>query len=433
MSYVLQDAGRWWEPQAERRHVEKEVSAQRRPAYIALVIFTGILLLAPQNFFPILAKFRIATLAGGGAIVCLLYDWWLRRKPILITREIVVCFLIIAWAVLTLPLSFWPAGSIGVLTDLYIKSVTIFFLLPNIVTTPARLRSIALTLVICAIPIALISLKNYVTGNFIIGSDPSFERVLGYQSGLASNPNDMALMLNLILPLAIALFLQKPRPGLAFLCFVAVILDAAGVIVSMSRAGFIGLAITAILYFTRLVRRPGRDRKLAMTVLALAILAVPLLPSNYVERIATIADRNADPTGSAQARWQGNIAAIRFIQQRPVFGAGLGMGMIALNMTGGPLWHDVHNVYLQYAVDLGIPGLVLFVLLMFGVISAVRSARNSSAELPALRNVFLLDEAIQISLVVFAATSFFYFYYMVGLALAARVATANALAEAKEA
>ena len=39
--------------------------------------------------------------------------------------------------------------------------------------------------------------------------------------------------------------------------------------------------------------------------------------------------------------------------------------MLALNDERGARWLSVHNAYLNYAVDLGLPGLTLFLMLLF--------------------------------------------------------------------
>jgi len=88
-------------------------------------------------------------------------------------------------------------------------------------------------------------------------------------------------------------------------------------------------------------------------------------------------------------------------------------------------WNPVHNVYLQYAVELGVPGLVLFLLLLGGCVKSVRSIRRRCAAEPGLRDLFYLAEGIEISLVAFAvAAPFhpvaynFYFYFIAGMAIA---------------
>ena len=159
-----------------------------------------------------------------------------------------------------------------------------------------------------------------------------------------------------------------------------------------------------------------------------------MLPSNYFERVATIANIHADPTGSSQIRWRDTVAAMHFVFDHPIVGAGLGMDVLALNQVRGEKWYAVHNVYLQYAVDLGLPGALLFILLLLGTLKGARSSRKRLAQLPEKRELFLLAEALEISLIVFAISGFFYpvaynfyFYYMGGLALAVRAVTQQAL------
>jgi putative inorganic carbon (hco3(-)) transporter len=143
----------------------------------------------------------------------------------------------------------------------------------------------------------------------------------------------------------------------------------------------------------------------------------------------------SDTTGSSQIRWRDTVAAARFVVEHPIIGAGIGMDILALNTVRGEEWMMVHNVYFQYAVDLGLPGIGLFVLLLYGVYRAASTSRKRLADQPARRDLFLLAEALEISLIVFALSGpfypvayHFYFYYMAGLALAARAVTNDVLA-----
>ena len=412
----------------------KDADSEGRPAFIAVVIFTFILLLSPQNWIPALAPFRIAFLAAGAAAVLLLWERWHRigprRTP---RREVILAMALATWALLTVPLSYWPGGSLNLLSDLYLKALAIFWLLANVVTTAHRLRLVAMSLLLCTIPLAGTALKNFMTGKFHGGVAPA-ERIIGYQSGLSSNPNDLALMLNLVIPLGVALFLSNKKAIVRIFCLLVIAFAIVGVILTFSRGGFLGLATTGTVYFTKLIRRPGSDRNWAFALLLVGMLLLPLLPSNYLGRIATMTDIETDPTGSAQERWGDNVVAMRFIIAHPIVGAGLGMDVLALNEERGPRWLRIHNVYLEYAVDLGLPGLVLFLLVLYGAFSTVRAARRRAASEPALRDLFLVNEGLEVSLIVFAIVGFFhpaaynfYFYYIAGLALASRLATDSAL------
>ena len=119
---------------------------------------------------------------------------------------------------------------------------------------------------------------------------------------------------------------------------------------------------------------------------------------------------------------------MRFVAAHPILGAGVGMNVLALNETRGASWKNVHNVYLEYAVDLGLPGLGLFLALFAGCLCATVVAMRRAAAITA-PDLFLLAEGLQTSLLVFAVAALFhpvayhfYFYYVAGLAIAARAA-----------
>jgi O-antigen ligase len=101
------------------------------------------------------------------------------------------------------------------------------------------------------------------------------------------------------------------------------------------------------------------------------------------------------------------------------------MNSAALNEARGSAWTKVHNVYLEYAVDLGLPGLLLFLLLFHACLAKARSTRRRAASVPSLRELCCLAEGVEISLLAFAVAAFFhpvayhfYFYYPAGLAVA---------------
>jgi O-antigen ligase len=335
---------------------------------------------------------------------------------------------LLGWIVLTLPVSMWPGGSLELLLGVYLKAVIVFWLLGSVVTTAPRLRQLVIVLTLATVPLALTGLKHFADGSFL-GSASGVARITGYQAGLAENPNDLALILNLLIPLGIALALTTRRMIIRVLLLGIVTLDAAAVIVTFSRAGFVALAVLMILYVGKLIRRPGVERTVAYSTIAIALGLLPFVPSGYADRIATITDVDADSTGSSQARWRDIAAASEYVAAHPIVGAGLGMDILALNETRGARWTQVHNVYLQYAVDLGLPGLLLFLALFARCVAAASATRRSISDIPALQDLARLAEGVEISLVVFAVAGLFYpvayhfyFYYVAGLAMAAHAA-----------
>jgi O-antigen ligase len=422
----------WWRPAVAEASGSPAVSWPRDEAasgalaFRALLAFTFVLILSPQTIVPALQPFRIALVAALVAIGAQLGSSLVGGRPLTVRRrEMALAAGLVGWAVVTVPLSYWPGGSTSFLLDLYLKTVALFWLLANAVDTLPRLRQAAWSLSLIAVPLALAGIRSYLSGVFIVTAH-SVKRIGGYEGGLTANPNDLALMLNMILPLTLALLGVARSLGSRALLVTIAVLQVACIVLTFSRAGFLTLATIVLVYLWRLARR-GR-LLYAGLALAGALTAVSVVPGAYLERLATITDPDADPTGSAQARWTDTMAALRFVLAHPVVGAGAGMNTLALNEVRGPSWMEVHNVYLEWAADLGLPGLALFLLLMFSCLKRARSVRRHAASTAGLAPLAFLAEGIEVSLLAFAVAAFFYpvayhpfFYFPAGLAVAADV------------
>ena len=434
MSTAQSAGSEWWRAEsqtaagdASRALVAAAADAtESRLPFWAMMTFTFILFIAPQLHFPALAPFRIALLTAIVAITTYLFDRVTRGQPIIMrTREMWITAGLIAWAILTVPFSNWPGESVSFLLDVYFKTLAIFWLLSHTVNTLPRLRLVVWALTLMTVPTAVTALDNFISGTFTSDSTQGVDRIVGYDAPLTGNPNGLALTLNLILPLSVALFLIARRTLVRAGLLAVIALDVIAVVVTFSRTGFLTLATTFAMYLWKLRKRP--EGGWAVAALLIAVVCIPLFSSSYLDRVSTIINKDSDPTGSAQARWSDMVAAANLVVRNPIVGAGVGTNTLALNEERGPYWLTVHNVYLQYAVDLGIPGLLLFILLLVRCINNARFVQQRSARVPAFQDFFYLAEAIQISLVAFAFAACFHtvayelhVYYFAGLAVAAK-------------
>jgi O-antigen ligase len=395
--------------------------------FAAVVCFTVVLLLAPQVAFPALDPLHLAAVSAMVAIGAHLWDRKRHGEPVFVgSRESRLAFALVGWSLLTAPISYWPGGSIALLFGFYLKSVVIFWLLSEVIDTRAKLQRLAAALTALAVPLAATAVRNYLSGAFIDGgAQRELQRIVGYQAPLTANPNDLALMLNLILPLSVALLWIHRQPFVRALLLGAIALDVVAVVTTFSRTGFLTLATVFAGYLWKLRRRP--ERIWAFGALGVGLCSFFFLPSGYLSHLGTIANISSDPTGSAQVRLQDMAAATGWALRNPLVGSGLGMNVLALNEARGVTWRYVHNVYLEYAADLGLPGLLLFLLLMSGCVACVGRVQRRLQATGDARDLFHLAEGIQLSLAGFAVAAFFhpvgyhfYFYYLGGLALAVR-------------
>lgn len=415
----------WWRPEAAApasrpapAPADATPLASGRLAFGALSAFMAILILAPQDIVPALAPLRLARLTAVTAIGAYLVHRWLHAADAgPMPRAFVLAGALVAWAIVTIPLSIWPGGSVSLLTELYLKAVAVFWLLGSVLTTTGRLRTMLWLQTLCTIPLALTSLMQY--GGGAAGPDGA-GRIAGYGDGLAGNPNDLALVLALTIPLTAALASSAASRVARLLATTILGMGIVAVMATFSRAGFVALVVVGMLWLAAQLRR--RPLRAVGALVLAATLAWAMVPAGYGARLTTMTDIESDPTGSAQERWRDMGVATSYMLDHPVVGAGLGMDILALNELRGATWRRVHNAYLNYGVDLGLPGLGLFLLLLWTVIRGVRRVerRDAAGELGALAG------GLRIALVTFAVAAFFYpvayhfyFYSLAGMAVAA--------------
>jgi len=321
-------------------------------------------------------------------------------------------------AIISIPLGFWPGGSVDVFFDLFAKSLVVFLLIASVVDTPRRLKIIIGAMVAFGTVAAVYAVMQYRTGML----DPTGRRIAGFQSPLATNPNDLALTLNILLGLALGLLPVIRRRSRRIWLLAAMAFLVAGIVASFSRGGFVTLGVLGVVWAVQAVRTRG-IQALGVLLLIALVLAV-LAPPEYVNRLATIFDTEADATGSATQRWEVMGTALGYIAERPFFGMGLGNSRHVTVARGGPD-SEAHNAYLKAGAEMGVIGLTFYVLFVASAYAAARAARRRAARRPDGAELASLARGVELSLVAFAVGAFFapvpyhfYFYYPAGLAVA---------------
>jgi len=418
----------WWRPDARAAALTPVASPAPagRTAFGGLLAFTFVLIVSPQAWVPVLGSLRVALVAAAVAIVAELLDRSMRHRPFRRTPTAFgIVLALVSWAVLTVPLSYWPGGSVAALTDHFLKAIAFFWLIATVITSANRLRVFLWLLVLASLPLSLTALQNFASGSFLQTPDGAAPRIAGYTtggSGLAANPNDLALMINLLIPFAAALVVTTRRLVPRLVAAGALLLGVAGVIVTFSRAGFLTLAAMGLVGLLALARR----RPLALLATTVLVIAgSTLLPQGYFKRLSTITNIESDTTGSAQGRWNDALVAIEVAARNPITGVGLDQNVLAMNQERGATWREVHNVYLQYAVDLGLPGLLLFLSLYASLFRTAGRVRRAGRGLRSTRDAAVAAGSVQVAFVGFAVAAFFhpvayqfYFFLAAGLALA---------------
>jgi O-antigen ligase len=361
---------------AARAEVTPAADAPERDtlAFRALLGFLVLLLARPQDTFPFLGPLHLADLLGVGAVLAVIAGRMGRGEGFTrMTPELQAVFAFAGVMLLSVPLSIWPGGSLGLFRDVFIKILIVVFVIVNTVTTRKRVEAFAAVLVACTAYVGARAIFDYARGVNLIEDG----RVAGPVGGLFGNPNDMALTMISMLPFAGALAISGSRKTLRRLGVVAVPAMMGAIVFSKSRGGMVGVAamVLVLLYHMRRVR-PGL---VAFTLVA-GLFALPMLPSSFVQRMSSIVNAEEDATGSRESRKTLLREGFDAFLSHPVTGIGFGQFPNYNPGRRDEAWRQTHNAVLQVAAELGAVGLAVF-LYMFGTAMSSASLALRSARL----------------------------------------------------
>ncbi|HET9530745.1 MAG TPA: O-antigen ligase family protein [Blastocatellia bacterium] len=416
------------------REGAKESGGEHTLAFAGLVMFTLLLYLRPNEMFPgLFGTFPIIKIVAILALVTYAASRLAEGQKLTFwPLELKMLGAIILLGLIHIPIAQSPQDSFDVLTDNLLKIVCIFVLMINLIDTRARLRLFFKVVVICGGVLAVFAIRSYVMGEFGLKGP----RIWGVVGGMFGNPNDLATSFDLLLPLGVFLALTSRGPARAFYLIVCGLL-VTGVVLTFSRSGFLGLLTLAAVMLWKM----GRDSR-ALTVTVFIILLgvfTVAAPQGYSARLLSMFNIESDPTGSAQLRRDQLDRAFDMAVSRPVIGVGLGNYHIyALREQ------RAHNSYLEISAELGVAGLIAYLILLFAPLralarierettqktparAAARSHRaaRSTDEAPGNREYRYMSISLQASLAAYLVCSFFaslqyqwYLYYLIAYAIA---------------
>src|SRR6185503_14508718 len=171
-------------------------------AFNGLLAFTAILFFRPQEQFPPLNPLHLAEVSALLALAAMVMGRL--QRGLSVTRYtpelggvLGLGFIILA----TAPFSIWMGGSVATFTEMYSKIILIFILMLNTLTNPKRIDRFIWLIVVASGYIAFRALADYARGVNMVENG----RVQGAVGGMFKNPNDLALNMVALMPLATAL------------------------------------------------------------------------------------------------------------------------------------------------------------------------------------------------------------------------------------
>ena len=319
----------------------------------------------PEDWIPGLKYLPLAKITAFCALVSLLMSMGrAKRKMKHLPREAHYLLIIIALMTVGAFLSpVWRGGAVLHTLD-FAKVYVAWVLTYLLVTTFPQLRRIVY---IQAASVAVVCAISIIKGR-------GTPRLQGVLNGIYSNPNDLAFAIVLSLPLCLAFMLTTKSMAKKALWAVAMFVMMVALFMTASRAGFIDLMISGAVCLWHFGIKGRRPMLLVAVVVGGGLLA--LVAGGHLKNrfMAIGGEPNADDQaayGSFEERKELMILSLQGIARYPV----LGVGNHNFETYGG-LWKEVHNAYLQIAVEGGVPVLILYLLFFGRAFSNLRFLRR---------------------------------------------------------
>jgi O-antigen ligase len=337
---------------------QREVKSQGMAAlaYGALLVFTLLYYLRPEDVIPGLSRLPAAKISGGIALIGLIAGIAGGQARTRLPFEIKLLLLLFAQLCLAIPFAYWRGGALRIVFEAFSKAVVVGLLVALLITTTAQLRKV---LYVQAASTAVVTIISLLVHRTLQG------RLIGAMSGIFENSNDLAINIAINIPLCLAFLLLARGPLRKGLWAGGLLAMLYGVAATYSRSGFLALVAGM---FVVLLEFGVRGRRIGVIAIALLTAALALaVPSHYRDRLTTIltlqedAEDNGELMSGASLEGRQSLLeqSITTTLQHPFFGVGPGN----FQATAGQ-WRVAHNTFTQLSAEAGIPALLLFLWLL---------------------------------------------------------------------
>lgn len=369
---------------SSKRHRRRGVSSVLR-SVAARLIQLDLFLLVPAIFVLAFAA-NLPRTATALALAWIAFLWLCRfivRGRLSVSTPV---DLPIALILVLLPLNLFASVDLGLSMPTLLRivgEVTILYAVVNWATSPTQVRALSMALIGLSLGVVVVSLAmtNWSSSKLFDVDQwtrflPRIEILQLNPEGL--NPNVVAGLGAVLLPLAVAQLVWGPDRALRLTGLVGIVVFGAALVLTQSRGAWIALGMAVVGMCILAFRR---------YVLLLTFVIGAVVVGLFVCRLQPILDLLSAGTtlATAAGRVEGWQRAIQMIRDFPMTGIGLGTFSKVASILYpffllGPdsqVYHT-HNIYLQAGVDQGIPGMVAYVGLLTALfVTGIRSVRRA--------------------------------------------------------
>jgi len=343
-----------------------ERTSATRTSFFFLCLFTVAIYARPEDIFPSVGRLHLTFLLGACTGLAYLGAWLSGKASFIDSRPLRLMMWLTFWFVLGLPFAYWRGGSFQVLTGTWFKTLLVFFLLTQTLTTLSRIRVVLWAVILSELAVTAYSIldpsRSMWVGDRLSGVSKGF---LGW--------NFLGIAAALTTPYILALFITRPSILKSIVLASATAAVSWMLILTASRSGIMTFLLSVLLSSILVLKRSALGKFVALGVITAVLLAIAAAPGVFWQRIQTIWSQSA-PTSlvsaSADASEQERRAvlmdSITYTLQNPLFGLGLGNFSVARGTTTGVPsgWLGTHNSFTELSSEAGLPALLIFLALL---------------------------------------------------------------------
>ena len=385
--------------------------------YVGLYLFSILVLFRPYELVPELGFLSATAFYFAAATLFIYIPTQLATEGNLtvLSTEVKAILVLTAIAMITIPISKSPATAWESFNDPFIKAVLIFIVMVNVIRTRRRLMGMIWLSLSIGVVLSYLAIGMYARGE---------ANIEGYRvsidiGGMFENPNEMSLHLIMMIPLAVTLGLAARSTLMKIVYLATTVFLLSANMVTFSRGGFLGLLGASAVMVWKL----GRKNRIGVTIFSVVVgtMITLLAPGNYGLRILSIFIPGLDPVGSSSQRSELLERSI-IVSLRNPWGIGIGNFPIVgiRNLVS-------HNAYTQVSAELGILGLIAYLIFIFSPFRKLGAIERTQFEKNQTDWFYYLAIGLQASIVAYLIGSFFasvaynwFIYYLIAYAVAFR-------------
>ena len=297
---------------------------------------------------------------------CVRWDWkWVKtalNKPIL--ALLILCLLSSAFSIHRRS-SLWAMV-------LLINYLTIFYLVIFTVNNKSRLKKLAYLIVSVGTFLSVFGMfKKFGYNPFPWWNYEDLRYSMDFLSATYGNHNHLAGYLEMVIPLALGLFLLDFRGGKLLLMIYLSFIMVTALVLSLSRGGWISFLLGLFLFAYGLMKSHYFKKKkllLSLSGVLLALSLITLASTPVVERVISVLEKEEEAGFYARTvAWEG---VFKMITERPLLGTGPGTFSSAFTKYQPPglLRHfsKAHNDYLHFTSEIGVLLIPLIIWMIIG-------------------------------------------------------------------